>query len=242
MLSDSEVQRALVIAAHPDDIDFSAAGTVAVWTDAGIEVTYCLATDGDAGGFDDSVPRAEMGPLRRKEQLAAAACVGVHDVRFLGYPDGQVEPGLALRKDLARVIRQVRPDRVLCPSPERNYQRIGISHPDHRAVGSAALDAVYPDARNPYAFPELRLTEGLEAWTVREVWISAGPAARHAAHFVDITDTFSRKIAALEAHESQTAQRAGLADFLRARLAQTAEQAGLPAGHLAEVFQVLDTG
>lgn len=242
MLSDSEVQRALVIAAHPDDIDFSAAGTVAVWTDAGIEVTYCLATDGDAGGFDDSVPRAEMGPLRRKEQLAAAACVGVHDVRFLGYPDGQVEPGLALRKDLARVIRQVRPDRVLCPSPERNYQRIGIGHPDHRAVGSAALDAVYPDARNPYAFPELRLTEGLEAWTVREVWISAGPAARHAAHFVDITDTFSRKIAALEAHESQTAQRAGLADFLRARLAQTAEQAGLPAGHLAEVFQVLDTG
>ncbi len=174
MLSDSEVQRALVIAAHPDDIDFSAAGTVALWTDAGIEVTYCLATDGDAGGFDDSVPRAEMGPLRRKEQTAAAACVGVHDLRFLGYPDGRVEPSLALRKDLARVIRQVRPDRVLCPSPERNYQRIGIGHPDHRAVGSAALDAVYPDARNPYAFPELRLAEGLEPWAVREVWISAG--------------------------------------------------------------------
>lgn len=239
MLSDSEVQRALVIAAHPDDIDFGAAGTVARWTDAGIEVTYCLATDGDAGGFDDSVPRAEMGPLRRKEQTAAAACVGVHDLRFLGYPDGQVEPSLALRKDLARVIRQVRPDRVLCPSPERNYQRMGISHPDHRAVGSAALDAVYPDARNPYAFPELRLTEGLEAWTVREVWISAGPVPNH---FVDITDTFGRKIAALKAHESQTAQREGLEDFLRARLAQTAEQAGLPAGHLAEAFQVLETG
>ena len=117
MLSDSEVQRALIIAAHPDDIDFSAAGTVALWTDAGIEVTYCLVTDGDAGGFDDSVPRAEMGPLRRKEQTAAAACVGVHDLRFLGYPDGQVEPTLALRKDLARVIRQVRPDRVLVPVP-----------------------------------------------------------------------------------------------------------------------------
>ncbi len=239
MLSDSEVQRALVIAAHPDDIDFSAAGTVALWTDAGIEVTYCLATDGDAGGFDDSVPRAEIGPLRRKEQTAAAACVGVHDLRFLGYPDGQVEPTLALRKDLARVIRQVRPDRVLCPSPERNYQRMGISHPDHRAVGSAALDAVYPDARNPYAFPELRLTEGLEAWTVREVWISAGPVPNH---FVDITGTFPRKIAALKAHESQTAQREGLEDFLRARLAQTAEQAGLPAGHLAEAFQVLNPG
>jgi LmbE family N-acetylglucosaminyl deacetylase len=241
MLSDSEVQRALLIAAHPDDIDFSAAGTVAIWTDAGIEVTYCLVTDGDAGGFDDSVPRAEMGPLRRKEQTAAAACVGVHDLRFLGYPDGQVEPSLALRKDLARVIRQVRPDRVLCPSPERNYQRIGIGHPDHRAVGSAALDAVYPDARNPYAFPELRLDEGLEPWTVREVWISAGPTPDHANHFVDITDTFSRKIAALRAHESQTSQREGLADFLRARLARTGEQAGLPAGRLAEAFQVIDT-
>lgn len=238
MLSDSEVQRALVIAAHPDDIDFSAAGTVALWTDAGIEVSYCLATDGDAGGFDDSVPRAEMGPLRRKEQAAAAACVGVRDVRFLGYPDGQLEPGLALRRDLARVIRQVRPDRVVCPSPERDYQRIGIGHPDHRAVGSAALDAVYPDARNPYAFPELRLAEGLEPWTVREVWISAGPAA---AHFVDITGTFSRKVAALDAHESQTGHRAGLEDFLRTRLARIAEQAGLPAGHLAEAFQVLDT-
>jgi len=237
MLSDSDVQRALIIAAHPDDIDFSAAGTVALWTDAGIEVSYCLATDGDAGGFDDSVPRAEMGPLRRKEQIAAAACVGVHDVRFLGYPDGQVEPSLGLRKDLARVIRQVRPDRVVCPSPERNYQRLGISHPDHRAVGSAALDAVYPDARNPYAFPELRLDEGLEAWTVREVWISAGLAADH---FVDITGTFSRKVAALRAHESQTGHRDSLEDFLRARLTMTAEQAGLPAGRLAEAFQVID--
>ena len=239
MLSDSEVQRAMIIAAHPDDIDFSAAGTVARWTDAGIEVTYCLATDGDAGGFDDSVPRAEMGPLRRKEQTAAAACVGVHDLRFLGYPDGQVEPTLALRKDLARVIRQVRPDRVVCPSPERYYPRLGISHPDHRAVGSATLDAVYPDARNPYAFPELRQAEGLEPWTVREVWISTGPAADRANHFVDITDTFSRKIAALKAHESQTGQREGLEDFLRTRLASLAEQACLPA-HLP-VIQVLDT-
>src|SRR5204863_827371 len=111
VLSDSEVQRVLVVAAHPDDVDFSAAGTIAGWTDAGIEVVYCIVTDGDAGGHDDSVPRAEMAPLRRKEQTAAAACVGVSDLRFLGYPDGQVEATLGLRKDLARVIRQVRPDR-----------------------------------------------------------------------------------------------------------------------------------
>ncbi|HUY48992.1 MAG TPA: PIG-L deacetylase family protein [Streptosporangiaceae bacterium] len=238
MLSDSEVKRALIIVAHPDDVDFSAAGTVALWTDADIEVTYCLVTDGDAGGFDASVPRAEMATLRRKEQTAAAACVGVHDLRFLGYPDGKVEPSLALRKDLARVIRQVRPDRLVCSSPERNYQRIGASHPDHRAVGSAALDAVYPDARNPFAFPELLADEGLAPWKVREVWISAAPAADH---YVDITDTFGRKIAALRAHESQTGHMDNLEEFLRGWLTRTAERGGLPAGRLAEAFQVLDT-
>jgi len=112
MLNDSEIQRVLVVAAHPDDIDFSAAGTIALWTDAGIEVSYCLVTDGDAGGFDESVPRTEIAPMRRKEQTAAAEVLGVHDLRFLGYPDGRVEPTMALRKDLARVIRQVRPDRL----------------------------------------------------------------------------------------------------------------------------------
>ena len=238
MLNDSEVRRALVIAAHPDDIDFSAAGTVARWADAGIEVAYCLVTDGDAGGFDQSFPRAEMAPLRRKEQTAAAACVGVHDLRFLGYPDGRVEPSLALRKDLARVIRQVRPDRLVSPSPERNYERMPASHPDHRAVGSAALDAVYPDARNPFAFPELLVDEGLQPWTVREVWVTAGPGA---AHYVDVTEAFDRKIAALRAHESQTGHRDDLEGMLRGWMAHTAERGGLPAGRLAEMFQVLET-
>lgn len=238
MLSDSEIQRVLVIAAHPDDVDFGSAGTVARWTGAGIGVTYCIVTDGDAGGYDESVPRAEIAPMRRKEQTAAAACVGVHDLRFLGYPDGRVEPTLALRKDLARVIRQARPDRVLCPTPERNYARMPPSHPDHRAVGSAALDAVYPDARNPFAFPELRTEEGLEAWTVREVWMGGGPAANH---YVDITETFDRKVAALRAHESQTGHMDQLEEFLRGWLSRAAALGGLPEGHLAESFQVIDT-
>ena len=238
MLSDSEVQRILVIVAHPDDVDFSAAGTIAGWTGAGIEVVYCIVTDGDAGGHDDSVPRAEMAPLRRKEQTAAAACVGVSDLRFLGYPDGRVAATLGLRRDLARVIRQVRPDRVVSPSPERNYVRIGIGHPDHRAVGSAALDAIYPDARNPYAFEELRAEEGLEAWTVREVWLPGGPVPNH---YVDVTGTFDRKIAALRAHESQTGHMDGLENFLRERLGRVAAQGGLPEGRLAESFQVIDT-
>jgi LmbE family N-acetylglucosaminyl deacetylase len=238
MLDDSEVQRVLAIVAHPDDVDFSAAGTIALWTDAGAEVTYCIVTDGDAGGRDESMPRPEMAQVRRAEQTAAAKHVGVHDLRWLGYPDGRVEPSLALRRDLARVIRQVRPDRVLSSSPERNYQRIGASHPDHRAVGSATLDAVYPDARNPFAFPELLAEEGLAPWTVREVWVSASPSADH---FVDVTGTFSRKVAALRAHESQTGHMDNLEEFLRGWLTWTAERAGFPAGHLAEAFQVLDT-
>src|SRR3984885_3086861 len=135
MLNDSEIQRVLVVAAPPDDIGFSAAGTIALWTDAGIEVSYCLVTDGDAGGFDESVPRTEIAPMRRKEQTAAAEVLGVHDLRFLGYPDGRVEPTMALRKDLARVIRQVRPDRLPCPPQERNSQRVAGSHPEHRAGG-----------------------------------------------------------------------------------------------------------
>jgi len=238
VLEDSEVKQILVINAHPDDVDFGAAGTVARWTDNGIKVSYCIVTNGDAGGYDESVPREQIAPMRQAEQTAAAACVGVCDLRFLGYPDGQVEATLGLRKDLARVIRQVRPDRVVCPTPERNYVRMPPSHPDHRAVGSAALDAVYPDARNPFAFPELRLDEGLEPWTVREVWMSSFTPN----HYVDITGTFDRKVAALRAHKSQTGQMDNLEELLRGWLARNAAQAGWPEGRLAETFQVMDTG
>jgi LmbE family N-acetylglucosaminyl deacetylase len=238
VLDDADVSRVLVIAAHPDDVDFGAAGTIAGWTDAGIEVTYCVVTDGGAGGYDEDFPRAEVPALRRAEQVAAAKCVGVHDVRFLGYPDGVVEATLDLRRDLARVIRQVRPDRVVCPSPERNYARMPPSHPDHRAVGSAALDAVYPDARNPFAFRELREQEGLAPWTVREVWISGSPSP---AHFVDVTATFGRKLAALRAHVSQTGQMADLEERIRTMLSRNADRGGLPEGQLAEAFQILDS-
>jgi LmbE family N-acetylglucosaminyl deacetylase len=231
--------RILIIAAHPDDVDFGSAGTIAGWTDAGASVTYCIVTSGEAGGSDRSVSRAEMVTIRQAEQTAAAKQVGVHDLRFLGYPDGQVEPTLALRQDLARVIRQVRPERVVCPSPERNYARLGVGHPDHRAVGSAALDAVYPDSRNPFAFPELLAEERLEPWTVREVWISGGLTPNH---YVDVTGTFTRKIAALRSHASQISDPDELEHRLRGWLASTAAAAGLPEGSMAEAFQVLQTG
>ena len=239
MADAQQVARVLVITAHPDDVDFGAAGTIAQWTEAGLEVSYCIVTDGEAGGSDRSVSRADMAVIRQAEQTAAAKQVGVHDLHFLGYPDGSVEPSLALRRDLARVIRLLRPDRVVCQSPERNYARMGASHPDHRAAGSAALDAVYPDSRNPFAFAELLTEEKLEPWTVREVWIAGGPTPTN---YVDITDTFARKIAALRCHVSQISDPDGLEQFLRQWLSRAAAQGGLPEGHLAEAFQVLQTG
>lgn len=235
MLEDSEVEQILVVTAHPDDVDFGAGGTVARWTDAGIEVAYCLVTDGDAGGFDRSVPRADIPEIRRAEQRAAAKVLGVEDVRFLGYHDGRLELTLDLRRDISRVIRQVRPQRVLIQSPERNWARIHASHPDHLTAGEAALRAIYPDARNPFAFPELLDDEGLEPWEVAEVWVMSAPSPnRH----VDVTDTFDRKIAALRAHVSQTAHMDDLDAWLRDRLAHIAQDAGFPAGRLAEAFAV----
>ncbi|MEU8269108.1 PIG-L deacetylase family protein [Sphaerisporangium sp. NPDC049002] len=238
-LDDADISTILVVTAHPDDVDFGAAGTIATLTDKGIQVVYCIVTDGDAGGFDRALDNGGMAALRRAEQTEAARRVGVKDLRFLGYADGTVEQTLGLRRDIARVIRQVRPDRVITSSPERNYARIGPSHPDHRAVGGATLDAVYPDARNPYAFPELLVEEGLEAWTAREVWLTGGPTPNH---YVDITSAVDRKIAALRAHESQTAHLETLEEFVKGWLAATAQAAGLPEGSYAEAFQVVPTG
>jgi LmbE family N-acetylglucosaminyl deacetylase len=239
-MSDAEqVARVLVITAHPDDVDFGAAGTIAQWTDAGLDVSYCIVTNGEAGGSDPTVSRTEMAAIRQAEQTAAAKQVGVHELHFLGYPDGRLETSIGLRRDIARVIRLLRPDRVVCQSPERNYARMGASHPDHRAAGSAALDAVYPDSRNPFAFPELLTEEKLEPWTVREVWISGSPAPTT---YVDITDTFPRKVAALRCHVSQISDPEGIEGFLRGWLSRAAVQGGLQEGRLAETFQVLQTG
>ncbi len=234
---DAQIERALVVGAHPDDIDFGCVGTVAGWVKAGIEVTYLLVTRGDQGGFDDT-PREQMAPLREAEQRAAAAVVGVTDVRFLdGYRDGWVEATPDLVRDISRVIRQVRPQRMLIQSPERMYDRIPASHPDHMATGDACIRAIYPSARNPFAFPELR-EEGLDAWIVNEVFIQAHPGASHA---VDVTDTFDLKMAALREHRSQVMHRQDdLEDMVRGWLTERAQAAGLPEGRLAEVFHVVE--
>jgi len=238
VLPDSEISRVLVVAAHPDDIDFGAAGTVARWTDAGLDVVYCICTDGQAGGFDPTLPRSQIGAIRRAEQRAAAAQVGVRDVRFLGFVDGELEVTQDLIRALTKVIREVRPERMLIPSPERDWNLLPRSHPDHLAAGEAAIRAIYPAARNPFAFPDLAAS-GLAPWTVRETWLSAHPTASHA---VDVTDTFDRKMAALLSHASQHPEPDQLEPRVRGWLAATAERMGLPRGRLAEEFFVVATG
>ena len=234
-----EAARVLLVAAHPDDIDYSCAGTIAGWTADGVEVAYCIVTDGDAGGNDPSVPRAEMAALRREEQRKAGAVLGVPDIEFLGHPDGRVFVTYELRRDITRVIRRVRPDRVVLPHPLRNLRSMYGSHPDHTATGEAGMCAVYPDARNPFAHPELLAEEGLEPHTVGEVWVMT--STDEADHFVDITDRFDRKMAALAAHASQIADVPLVQGYVRDWNARVARLGGLPEGRLAEGFIVLDT-
>jgi LmbE family N-acetylglucosaminyl deacetylase len=231
-------ERILVVTAHPDDVDFGSAGTVATWTDAGATVTYCICTDGQAGGFDPDVPRERIPEIRRAEQRAAAAAVGVSDVRFLGHVDGELEPTRELVREIVRVIRDVRPQRVMLPNPQRWWDRIGASHPDHLAAGEAAVRAVYPYARNPFAFPEL-LADGLEPWVVEEVWVAAVPDPTV---YVDVTDTFERKIEAIMAHASQHPEPDQVRPWVGGWLGENARAAGWDEGRLAEAFRVHRTG
>lgn len=231
-LPDDQIERALVVAAHPDDADFGAAGTIAGWTGAGIEVTLLCVTHGEQGARPDA-DIATIPALREAEQRAASGQLGVTDVRFLdGHRDGWVEPTFDLQRDIVRVIREVRPQRVLCQSPQRWYQRLQASHPDHLATGEATIRACYPAAENPFAWPEL----GLDFWKVGEVWLMAHPEPDH---YVDITDTFEAKLAALHEHVSQTGHRDDLDEWLAMMGRLTAERGGLPEGHLAEQFAIV---
>jgi LmbE family N-acetylglucosaminyl deacetylase len=161
--------------------------------------------------------------------------VGVSSVTFLGYPDGRLTASIELRRDVSRAVRSFRPERLVCQSPERNWDRIGASHPDHLAAGEATVCAAYPDARNPFAHPEL-LQDGLEPFAVSELWLMGSP---HPNRVVDITDTFDRKVAALRRHESQVGHDTGLEDRLRGWSSASAAAAGLREGRQAELFQVV---
>ena len=193
-------ERVLVVVAHADDIEFGMAGTVARWTDGGAQVTYCIVTDNSSGSNDPAVQKADLIATRQQEQLASAAAVGVTDVRFLGYPDGMLTASLELRRDLTRLIREIRPDIVACQDPSIVFvEDFYINHPDHRAAGEAAVYATFPSAETRPIFPEL-LAEGYEPHKVRYLYMML---TEKPTLWVDVSATHERKLNALRCHASQ---------------------------------------
>lgn len=224
--------RALAVVAHPDDLEYGAAGAVARWTRQGKSVAYLLVTRGEAG--IDGLPPHEAGPLRVREQLAGAAVVGVSAVEFLDHPDGTVEYGLPLRRDIAAAIRRHRPELVITGNHHPTFPGGALNTADHRVVGQAVVDAVR-DAANRWVFPD----PDVEPWGgVRHVAVSASP---HAWHAVDLTDTFHLGVASLRAH---AAYLAGLGDgdmadpeaFLRREAEEAGKRFG---GRPAATFELL---
>jgi LmbE family N-acetylglucosaminyl deacetylase len=227
---------AMITSAHPDDPDFSAAGTLARLAAAGTKVTIVICTDGSEGGEDPSVPDAELSKQRYAEQCAAAKELGIDDVVFLGHPDGRLEHTLEFRKEITALVRRHRPELVLTHVPVIDIDMpIGGYHPDHIAVGQATLASVYPAARNPRAFREL-LAEGLEAWRVKEVWI---PTWNKGDFFVDIGSTVDKKLAALRHHQSQLQNWEDWEKNFRERMKQIGEKSGY---EYAEGFKRIKIG
>jgi LmbE family N-acetylglucosaminyl deacetylase len=226
-------ERFMVIAAHPDDADFGPAATAAAWIDAGSVGWLVCCTSGDAGGEDPFMDPLELAALREREQRAAAEVVGYAGVTFLHMPDGALVNDLILREHLVREIRTFRPDAVLATDPQNLFPRdAGINHTDHRASGFAAIDAVYPAARNPMAFPGLA-RGGLAAHKVRRLYLfwTSTPTVR-----VDVSATVGRKLDALRAHASQLKDFDEVEEWIRESSGETGKEIGVEA---AEGFHLI---
>jgi LmbE family N-acetylglucosaminyl deacetylase len=231
---DEDWSRALVVVAHPDDMEYGGAAATARWVQQGKYVAYSLITSGEAG--IDGIAPEECAPLREVEQRAACAAVGVSEVEFLGFPDGMLEYGLPLRHAIAASIRRHRPEIVITTNFRETYGGVMLNQADHVAGGRATLDAAR-DAGNRWVFRDL-LAAGLEPWSgVRQVWAAGSPDAKHA---VDVTETFPAGLDSLRAH---AAYLAGLgpdapdpAEMLEGLARQTGTQLGVPMAASFEVF------
>ncbi len=193
-------QSILIILAHPDDPEFFLGATIARWTQQGHRVSYCLLTRGDKGASDPRVDPVELGKRREKEERAAAAVLGVADVRFLDFADGTLSPTLEAREAVTRVIREIRPD-ILVSCDPLNYFPTDhrINHPDHRAAGQIVVDAAFPGAGSPMFYPEM-IQEGLKPHSVKEVWLSLTAQPNTT---IDVTSQWPIRIRALHEHVSQ---------------------------------------
>jgi LmbE family N-acetylglucosaminyl deacetylase len=222
--------RVLLIAAHPDDPEYGCAGTVARWAADGREVTYLLLTSGDKGSKDPAMRPGALVSLREKEQAAAARRLGVKDLVFLRRPDGMLENNLDLRREIVGVIRRLRPWRVITIDPWKHYQ----THPDHRAAGSAALDAVYA-AKQVNLFAE-QLVDGVEPWRVKEAYLFW---TDNADTYVDVSGVIGKRVSSLMAHRSQVkGTRRDHETWIRKGAGEIAKKAGL-AYRYAEGFKLL---
>lgn len=235
--SSERVERVLCFTAHPDDIDFGAAGTIAAWTAAGVQVSYCIMTDGDAGGFEADNHHA-ITDTRAEEQRRAAAIVGVEDIHYLHERDGYLAVTHGVIKQVVGLIREIRPQIVLAMHPERNWERLQKSHPDHLAVGEIVTRAVYPAVENPFAYPELA-EAGLEAYKLPWLWLFAGPGEREN-HFVDVSGHVEQKLEAIRVHASQHPDLPAMERTVRGMLLDNGRRAGLPEGSSAEAFHVVN--
>jgi LmbE family N-acetylglucosaminyl deacetylase len=228
-------RRAMAIHAHPDDQEFTIAGTLAKWAHAGTEIVSVVITSGDAGSNDPTMSagsRPALARLREAEQLAACRVLGVARTVFLHYPDGELEPDLGLRRALTRVIRKERPEVVLCGDPSAHfYGNSYINHPDHRAAAQAACDAVFPSAGTRLIFPEL-LEEGLEPHNVLRLYLHG---VEKPDTWIDIAETIELKIAALREHRSQVGE-ADVARRMRQWAAEDGKERGLA---FAETYRVM---
>lgn len=230
------LQRVLAVAAHPDDVDFGASATIAALTARGVEVTLCLLTAGDAGGFDTSRSPEETARLRAQEQEDAAALVGISEVIMCDERDGFVEPSYELIGTMVEVMRTVRPDMVISMHPERAWDRLQKSHPDHLACGEAVVRAIYPAVENPFAYPHLH-ERGLTAWKVRHLLLMGAP--QHLATTrVDVTGYAEVKAQALQRHVSQHQDPQRMVEFVTDQLARI-HGAG---GHAEEFHHVVVNG
>jgi LmbE family N-acetylglucosaminyl deacetylase len=229
---DLEIERAMVIYAHPDDAEFGVAGTVAKWTKAGVEVTYCMVTNGASGSQDPNMTREKLRDIRYDEQRKAAKILGVKNVVFLGYEDGYLYPTLEVRKDVARQVRIHRPDVIISMDPRFRVADEGyINHPDHIAAGEVALRTINPDASTRQMFPELWRDEKLEPHKPKALFLETFGAG---GTVVDITDTMDTKIKALLVHASQLGPEAE--GFIRDWNKRTGRAAGYRFG---ESYQII---
>jgi LmbE family N-acetylglucosaminyl deacetylase len=231
-------ETALAVVAHPDDLEFGSAAAIARWTGQGKRIVYCLLTSGEAG--IDGIPPAESAPLREAEERESARIVGVDTVEFLGLPDGVLEYGVPLRREIARVVRKHKPQIVLTNNPHDHWAGGNLNQADHIACGKATLDAVR-DAGNRWVFPEQITDEDLDKWGgVGQVWASGSPQSGHG---VDITDTFEAGVESLRAHKAYIDglgwENFDAAEFLEGMARQTGTRLGAP---MAVGFQVYDFG